>query len=93
MEHWNRVAVFAILLVFWSLLAASDRPGWRITAWVAGLAGAWYGAQSLLFPVTSAASSVWAIASIAWGIIFVVAAERRARSAPAVQPETVPQPG
>ena len=80
MEHWNRMAVFALLVIVWSLIGAADYRGWRLTAWVAGLSSAWYGLQSLLFPSASAASLPWAVAAIGWGIVYIFAAERRARS-------------
>lgn len=79
MEHWNRMAFFALFIVIWGLIGASDFSGWRLTAWVAGLASIWYGLQSLLFPVTSAAAPFWAAAAIAWGVIYIAAGERRAR--------------
>ena len=81
MEHWNLMAVLAILIIVWGLIGASDRPGWRLVAWVAGLASAWYGFQSLLFPAASAAPLPWAVAAIIWAVVYVIVAERRARSA------------
>ena len=79
-EHWGRMAVFSILVVVWALLGSSDRPGWRITAWVTGLASAWYGFQSLIFGGASAAALPWAIGAIVWGVGFILAAEKRARA-------------
>jgi hypothetical protein len=56
---------------------ASLRPdGWRPTAWVAGLLPALLGVASLIYPVSSSLETPWAIAAIAWGIGFVVVAER-----------------
>ncbi|MDX1600236.1 MAG: hypothetical protein R3191_01840 [Anaerolineales bacterium] len=78
--HWVRMAVFAILVVVWALLGSSDRPGWRITAWVTGLASAWYGFQSLIFGGASAAAWPWAIGAVVWGAAFIIAAEMRARA-------------
>jgi hypothetical protein len=74
------MAVLAILIIVWGLIGASDRPGWRLVAWVAGLASAWYGFQSLLFPAASAAPLPWAVAAIIWAVVYVIVAERRARS-------------
>jgi hypothetical protein len=34
MEHWQRMAVFANLMIVWGLLGATDLPGWRLTAWI-----------------------------------------------------------
>lgn len=81
MEHWKLMAQFALILVVWALIGASDYRGWRITAWVAGLGSAWYGLQSLLFPSASAAALPWAIAAVGWGIAYIFVAERRARAA------------
>jgi hypothetical protein len=79
--HWGLMASVALLAVLWGLIGASDRPGWRLVAWVAGLAAAVYGLQSLLFPaVASAAAAPWAIAAVVWAVVYLVAAERRARS-------------
>lgn len=81
MEHWSRMAAFALFVILWSVIGASDRPGWRLVAWVAGLGSAWYGLQSLLFPTAASAASVTlAVAAIAWGLAYIVMAERRARS-------------
>lgn len=79
MEHWNRMAFFALFVVMWGLIGASDFSGWRLVAWLAGLASVWYGLQSLLFPVTSAADPLWAAAAIVWGVIYIAMGERRAR--------------
>jgi hypothetical protein len=59
-------------------LVASLRPdGWRLTTWVAGLLPAVLGVWSLLFPdVSSSLGLGWALAAIAWGAVFVAAAER-----------------
>jgi hypothetical protein len=94
MEHWNRMAAFALYLIVWALIASSDTRGWRLTAWFAGLASAWYGLQSLLFPAASAAALPWAIAAVAWGVVYIFVAERRARTAqPEQQNELAAQPG
>jgi hypothetical protein len=79
MEHWTRMAVFAIFLVLWSIIGSTDRPGWRLTAWIAGAASIWYGLQSVLFPVASAATLPWAAAAIGGGAAYIAVAERRAR--------------
>ena len=93
MEHWSRMAAFALFIILWGVIGASDRPGWRLVAWVAGLASAWYGLQSLLFPTAASTAAVtWAVAAIAWGIAYIVAAERRARSAKPHHREVAAQP-
>lgn len=94
MQHWSRMAVFALLLILWALIGASDYRGWRLTAWVAGLGSIWYGLQSLLFPVASAAALPWALAAVAWGVAYIFVAERRARAAkPEQHNKLAAQPG
>ena len=82
MEHWNRMAVFATLIIVWGLIGSTDLPGWRLTAWIVAYASIIYGLQSLVFPSqASAAAAGWAIAALAWGVAYLVAAERRVRAA------------
>jgi hypothetical protein len=82
LEHWTRMAAFALLMIVWGLIGATDLPGWRITAWTAAYAAVVYGLQSLVFPdQASAAPTSWAIAAAGWGVTYLVAAERRARAA------------
>lgn len=92
MEHWSRMAAFALFVVLWGVIGASDRPGWRLVAWVAGLASAWYGVQSLLFSAAaSAASAPWALAAILWAVVYIVATERRARASASQHSEAAVQ--
>lgn len=79
--HWALMAQLGILIVLWALIGSSDHTGWRLTAWVAGLASLSYGLQSLFYSdVASAASPGWALAAAAWGAFYLVFAERRARA-------------
>ena len=81
LSHWSTMAVFASLVLLWALVGSTDRTGWRITAWLAGASAVIYGVGSLAFPnVASAADAGWAVAAIAWGVVFVGLTERRARS-------------
>lgn len=78
--HWGFMAAFALLVLVWGMIGASDRPGWRITGFMAALASALYGLQSLLFPeVASAAPVGLALAATAWGVVYGVVAWRRGR--------------
>jgi hypothetical protein len=78
--HWAFMASFAVVLVAWALIGASDLPGWRFTAWAAGIAPALYGGHSLAFShLVSAASPMWAVAAISWGAAYIGATELRAR--------------
>ena len=82
MEHWQRMAVFASLMIVSGLIGATDRTGWRLTAWTVAYGSVIYGLQSLLFSSqASAAPAGWAIAAAGSGVAYLVAAERRARSA------------
>ena len=94
MEHWNRMAVFAILTIVWGLIGATNLPGWRLTAWIVAYGSILYGLQSLVFPhQASAAPAGWAIAAAGWGVAYLVTAERRARSAGLKRREVAAQAG
>jgi len=81
MEHWQRMTVFAVLMIVWGLIGSTDLPGWRFTAWTVAYGSIVYGLQSLVFPhQASAAPTLWAIATVGWGIAYLFAAERRARA-------------
>lgn len=88
MGHYAWMISLAILVVLWGLIGASDRSGWRLVAWAAGLTSAIYGLQSLIFPgVASTPAAPWAVAAIAWAVAYLVATERRARSVQAQRSE------
>jgi hypothetical protein len=74
--HYGFMAAFSITIIGVGLLASLRPDGWRLTAWVAGLLPALLGMVSLIYPVTSSLSLPWALAAIAWGTGFVIAAER-----------------
>lgn len=79
--HWSTMAVFATLMVIWTLIGSTDRTGWRVTAWITGITAATFGIGSLVFPdAASSPSTGWAAAAVAWGLALVALAERRARS-------------
>ena len=74
--HYGFMAAFSFTIIGVGLLASLRPDGWRLTAWVAGLLPALLGLTSVAFPnVSSSLSLVWAIAAIAWGAVFVAAAE------------------
>ena len=75
--HYGFMAALSFTVIGVGLLASLRPTGWRLTAWVAGVLPALLGLASLAFPgVSSSLEPVWAIASIAWGIVFIGAAER-----------------
>jgi hypothetical protein len=76
--HYGYMAALSFTVIGVGLLASSRPDGWRLTAWVAGLLPAFLGLASLVFPDNEGSISLpWALAAIAWGIVFVAAAERR----------------
>jgi hypothetical protein len=75
MGHYGFMAAFAFTVIATGVLASLRPDGWRLTAWVAGLLPVLFGVTSLMYP--SAASSlgeIWALAAIAWGVMFVTVA-------------------
>ena len=76
MGHYGFMAAFAFTVVGVGLLASLRPDGWRITAWIAGLLPVLFGVTSVMYPdVSSGLGLAWALAAIAWGLVFVAAAE------------------
>jgi hypothetical protein len=76
MGHYGFMAAFGFTVVAVGVLASLRADGWSLTAWVAGLLPALLAISSLVFPgVTSSLGLGWALAAIAWGVVFVAAAE------------------
>ena len=74
--HYGFMAAFSFTVIGVGLLASLRPDGWRLTAWVAGLLPALFGVTSLVYPdIDSSLRSVWALAAIVWGVVFVVAGE------------------
>ncbi|MEP6973800.1 MAG: hypothetical protein ABI869_06630 [Actinomycetota bacterium] len=74
--HWGTMATLVLAIAATLLVAALRSPGWRLSAWCAGLALASYGLVSGVYP--SYASSVgraWGIGAIAFAGVFVLTAE------------------
>jgi hypothetical protein len=89
MEHYARMGTLGITLALWGLVAASDRPGWRMAAWASVIGAVVYGLQSLIWPnVGSAASTSGAVAALAWAGAVAVTAWRRRRGEPSPDPVT-----
>lgn len=81
--HYGFMAAFAFTVVAVALLASLRPDGWRLTAWVAGLLSVLFGVVSILNP--DSASSVglgWALAAMAWGVLFMAVAEGAKDSPP-----------
>ncbi|MGH2361139.1 MAG: hypothetical protein ACRDGM_11455, partial [bacterium] len=74
--HYGFMAAFGFTVIGAGLLASLRPAGWRLTAWVAGLLPTFLGLASVVFPdVSSSLGLVWAVAAIAWGVVFVAAAQ------------------
>ncbi len=79
--HWASMAVFAVAIVIWTLIASSDLSGWRVSAWSAAAAAVIYGAASLVHPgLPSAAGTGYALGAIAWAATVAWRAEVAAMS-------------
>lgn len=88
MGHWAWMASFAVVLVVWAFIGASNNPGWRVTAWTVAVASLLYASHAMAFPDMASATPVsWSLAIIVWSVLYLVAAERRAR-----RPEPAPAP-
>lgn len=82
-SHYGYMAAFSFTVIGVGLLASLRPDGWRLTAWVAGLLPALLGIASIVFPdVGSSLGLGWALAAIAWGVVFVAAAELIRRASP-----------
>jgi hypothetical protein len=76
MGHYGFMAAFSLTAIAVGVLASLRPDGWRLPAWVAGLLPALLGVTSLVYPDSSSSLGlVWALAAIAWGVVFVAAAE------------------
>jgi hypothetical protein len=75
--HYGFMAALSFTIIGVGVLSSARPDGWRIAAWVAGGLPVTLGVASIAFPVDSSLELVWALAAIAWGIAFVVVAERR----------------
>ena len=75
--HYGFMAAFSFTVIGVGLLASLRPDGWRLSAWVAGLLPALLGLTSVMYPDNSSSLGlVWAVAAIAWGVMFVAVAER-----------------
>jgi hypothetical protein len=73
--HYGFMAALSFTVIGVGLLASLRPDGWRLTAWVAGVLPALFAIASLVFPVDSSLGPTWAIAAVAWGVVFVATAE------------------
>lgn len=79
--HYGFMAAFSFTVIGVGLLASLRPDGWWLPAWVAGSLPALLGLASLVFPdIDSSLGLVSALAAIAWGVVFVAAAELTTRA-------------
>jgi hypothetical protein len=99
-EHWGAMAAFAFTVIGLILIAGLRPPGWRVSAWSAGVATAIYAGTSVAYP-DDASSAVlrtppWVFMALVWSGLFVVVAERtrpeRERPAAKAPAVTTPRP-
>jgi CRISPR-associated Cas5-like protein len=84
--HYGFMAAFSYTVIGVGVLASLRPEGWRLTAWVAGLLPVLLGFTSLMYRDESSSLELgWALAAIAWGALFVAAAERTKGVAGAVR--------
>jgi hypothetical protein len=85
--HWVTMSAMAFGLALTGLLASARIPGWRLTAWCAGVGVAVFGLASIVFhelpgttvPYAGSEGVAWGIVALLGGLAFVVAAEWEAR--------------
>lgn len=75
--HYGFLAAFGFTVIGVGLLTSLRPDGWRLTAWVTGLLPVLLGLASVTFSDASSRLDLgWALAAIAWGVVFIGAAER-----------------
>ena len=74
--HHGFMAAFSFTVIGVGMLASLRPDGWWLSAWVAGLLPVLLGLASVVFSdVDSSLGPIWALAAIAWGVVFVAVAE------------------
>lgn len=78
--HWQNMAGLALTILFGAVYAALRPDGWRLVAWLSGVAAAAVGLLSLLWPQQASSLGVgWGIAAVVWGVAFSALAEATSR--------------
>jgi len=82
--HWTALTALCIAVLLVGLLAATRTVGRRLPAWTVGGAALVWGFVSMRDPdVPASGGRMWGALVIAWGIVFIAAAEWEARRDPA----------
>ena len=88
--HWLTMALLALAIITGAGLASLRLPGWRVSAWLAGLAAAVFGVASIVLPDDpGAVGQAWGATALAGGLLFIGVAEwERRRTGDADQPSS-----
>jgi len=78
--HWGTMATLALAIVGTMFVASIQAPGWRVSAWCAGVALAIFGSASAIdVGYASSVGRAWGASAIALGVVFVAVAELQLR--------------
>ncbi|ELZ91822.1 hypothetical protein C440_15959 [Haloferax mucosum ATCC BAA-1512] len=76
--HYMEMTAMSIGLLLMGLVASAGAPGHRFVAWLTAGLAVYFGSVSLAFPAQASAVGVlWAVALVAWGLVFIAASELR----------------
>jgi hypothetical protein len=82
-RHWSMMAAMALSIWLIGAQAAFRSPGWRISAWSAGLGAAVFGLASTVFPAfPGSVGTTWGLVALLGGVAFVALAEWTLRRGP-----------
>jgi hypothetical protein len=78
-NHYATMFGLCLMIVLAAVLGATSLGGARLTAWIAGVSAVGLGVASTAHPPEqpSALGRGWAIALVAWGVVYVLVAMRR----------------
>ena len=80
LDHWPAQAALPLAVLLISALAAGHPSGWRLPAWSAGAAAAWFSIVCWLEPhLVASVSRPWAAATLLWSVAFIAATHVGAR--------------
>lgn len=75
--HYRNFAALSFIIILVGMLASFRPRGWRFAAWITGGLPILLGLASVILPdAESSLGLFWSLAAIAWGVTFVVVAER-----------------
>ena len=78
LDHWPAQAALPLAVLMISGLAAGHPSGWRLPAWSAGAAAAWFAIVCWLEPhLVASVSRPWAAATLLWSVAFIAATHAR----------------